>query len=137
MTRKKLRYLQIKIFYVIKKGAIQELHERILEKLEEERDIDEEITIVSDCVKDIGKVTFAADKWIEKKYYSTKLSASTSSKCAPDQTRLPKLACPNSLAQTRLPKLVFSSFDGDPLLFQSFWDNFEGTVHKNESFDDA
>ena len=39
--------------------------------------------------------------------------------------------------QTHFPKLVLSSFDGDPLLFHSFWDNFKGTVHKNQSLDDV
>ena len=99
------------------RSTIQEIHGKILEKLEEEKDIEEEITIASDGVKEIGKAVFAVNKRIEEKYDSTKSLASPSTMYAP--------------VQTRLPKLVLSSFDGDPLLFHLFWDSFKATVHKN------
>ena len=35
-----------------------------------------------------------------------------------------------------IPKLMLPKFDGSPLEFQSFWDNFESTVHKNDMLDD-
>ena len=106
-----------------KKQTIQEIHEKILPKLVEENDINDEITTVSDCFKDVGKVVFAINKWIEKKCFSVKVPASPSPIPTP--------------THTRLPKLVLSNYDGDPLMYQSFWDNFESTVHKNKSLDEV
>ena len=79
---------------------IQEIHGKILEKLEEEKDIEEEITIAPDGVKEIGKAVFAVNKWIENKYDSKKRLASPSTMYAPVQTRLPKLVL-SSLMETR------------------------------------
>ena len=45
-----------------KNQTIQEIHEKFLRKLEEENDIKDEITTVSDCFRDLGKVGFAINK---------------------------------------------------------------------------
>ena len=39
-------------------------------------------------------------------------------------------------ATVKMPKLNITSYNGDPLLFQSFWDSFESAVHK-KSVDDV
>ena len=40
-------------------------------------------------------------------------------------------------SHAKLPKLNLPEFDGDPLLFQGFWDIFTSSVHNNDTLDDV
>ena len=47
-----------------------------------------------------------------------------------DHTSPPSAVLPQV---TRLPKLELPQFNGDPLVWQTFWDCFEAAVHSNTS----
>ena len=57
----------------------------------------------------------------------SKINRSDSRSSSPSRLR------PNTENNAKLPKLTLKSFAGDPIEFQTWWDNFKTAVHENNS----
>ena len=98
-----------------------------------------------DLIKDIEESCVANDIYFdimveidnELKKHDTKVAVNklSSSNSTPDANLDSSLA--NKKREVKLPKIELKSFDGDILNWQTFWDQFESSVHSNVSLSDV
>ena len=100
-----------------KENVLKDYHEKIMDHLETDEDIEKEVHAHSDLATDIRKCLHSINNSCEPKLIDS-FSPKASSTSA------------------RLPKLQLKSFDGDPLEFLPFWDSFSSAVDSNNSLDD-
>ena len=100
-----------------KEKVLKDYHEKIMDLLEADEDIEKEVHAHSDLATDIRKCFHSINSCVPKTSDS--------------------LAHKASSTYARLPKLRLKSFDGDPLEFLPFWDSFSSAVDNNHSLDDV
>ena len=99
-----------------------------------ENTIDDDAAYNDEVVKtgDYNRKVYSAIVSIRRYFDGIKSSKAASSSSSSSSSN----ASSSVSATVKMPKLNITSYNGDPLLFQSFWDSFESAVHK-KSVDDV
>ncbi|XP_065900135.1 uncharacterized protein [Dysidea avara] len=108
-----------------KQELISGLDAKILEATTDEEEIEAEVL----QTEEINSSISTAKAKITQRLRST-ISTTTEVRTSRDHTSPPSAVLPQV---TRLPKLELPQFNGDPLVWQTFWDCFEAAVHSNTS----
>ena len=101
-----------------KLNVLEKLDNEILEYLSDEGEIEVEIGRASDVRSEIQQLIVSID---------SKLKSSDVPSRVADPVNPKRFA--------NLPKLTINSFGGNPIDFQTFWDNFRVAVHENNSLE--
>ena len=121
--------VEYKIILNDKLDILQGYDEDILEFLNEEDEIEDEISKSSDVRSEILSVVSQIDRTLKVS------RPDTPAVVTPPPAREPSIpAGPPPTTRNRiLPKLEIEPFTGDPIKFQSFIDNFHASVHSDTS----
>ena len=103
--------------------VIKTLDDKLAEMIDDEKDFEAECMKTGDYNRSVLKVIVEITRWL-KGSTEKKPGGEEDSRNRPLRT------------QAKLPKLTLKKYNGDPLLYHTFWDSFESAVHKNESLDD-
>ena len=107
-----------KVVLCDKLDVLAKLDDEIMAYLSDENDLDTEIGRSSELRSDMQGLIVRIDSKL---------------KITNVQPRSPVI--PRKSNTANLPKLTLKSFGGNPIEFQSFWDNFKAAVHENDSLE--
>ena len=88
--------------------------------LTDDKTYDDEFLACNDYHRSLLKILVSIEQWEKRK----------------GGNPVPSSGNTPTTSQAKLPKLTLKKFNGDPLMFRSFWDSFESAVDRNNSLDD-
>ena len=118
----KTKLIAHKAILEAKLSVLDSLDNQILAKMEEEQEIEEDVIRSSKFKAEITEVIVRISELLNSKTTDRIVESSPSSSTS--NSNLAKLL-----------KLTIKPFDGNPLQFRDFWDNFNSAIDANESLD--
>lgn len=113
----------------IKEGPPAALDEEI-ERLVEDGDLEEELTSVTCYQESIALTKLRAERLLSSTAHATSTAQATPSSA-------PHVVGAMAHGRAQLPKLELTKFQGDIAEWPAFWDQFESTIHNNDSLADV
>ena len=125
----KFKVMDSRDVIVDKLNLIKSFDVRILNALTSEEGIEKEIIETCDFEMYVQENILVIENWLKSQKEEVRSST------LHYQLEPPNLSSININSQTRLPKQQIPSFYGDPSMFQSFWEIFDGSVNSNPNLD--
>ena len=125
-STQEMKFKQLEKSIEDRSRIIKQIDEEILDAIQEENEIIKEIEEAGKFNEGVDEILVRIGAKMAAKQHEVSHSQGNSSNSSNISSQGTKLS-------TRLPKLAIRKFAGDPIYFQTLWDNFRSAIHENES----